>query len=386
MASNYRVVHALGAGLLAGLFAACSHSQPKAAASWNPSAAATYLDQREAWWMGWKVAARDHETFCVSCHTVLPYALSRASLRPGSADQVPTVNEQRLLDNVRKRVRLWKEVSPYYGDQDYGANKAAESRGTEAVLNALILAVNDARRGQLSDDTRAAFDNMWALQQTTGEKKGAWRWLDFGLRPWEAKDSQYFGAALAALAVGTAPQNYRSTPNIQNNLQLLRAYLDSEYSTQSSFDRMVLLYASTKLPNLLIEPERRESIIREVLSKQLEDGGWSLSSLKRTWRGSTVRAYVRSWIRQDGTPVESKSDGYATGLAVFVLEQEGTARENAQVAQGLNWLVRNQNKTDGSWPGYSLNKSRNPASNVGHFMSDAATAYAALALTEAIGN
>jgi len=336
--------------------------------------------------MGWKVAARDHETFCVSCHTVLPYALSRASLRPGSADQVPTVNEQRLLDNVRKRVRLWKEVSPYYGDQDYGANKAAESRGTEAVLNALILAVNDARRGQLSDDTRAAFDNMWALQQTTGEKKGAWRWLDFGLRPWEAKDSQYFGAALAALAVGTAPQNYRSTPNIQNNLQLLRAYLDSEYSTQSSFDRMVLLYASTKLPNLLIEPERRESIIREVLSKQLEDGGWSLSSLKRSWRGSTVRAYVRSWIRQDGTPVESKSDGYATGLAVFVLGQEGTARENAQVAQGLNWLVRNQNKIDGSWPGYSLNKSRNPASNVGHFMSDAATAYAALALTEAIGN
>ena len=385
MASNYKVVHALGACLLGGLLAACSHSQPKADGSWNRSAAATYLDQREAWWMGWKVAARDHETFCVSCHTVLPYALSRASLRAGLADQVPTANEQRLLDNVRKRVRLWKEVSPYYGDQDYGANKAAESRGTEAVLNALILAVNDARLGQLSDDTRAAFDDMWALQQTTGEKKGAWRWLDFGLKPWEARDSQYFGAALAALAVGVAPQNYRSTSNIQNNVQLLRAYLDREYLTQSSFDRMVLLYASTKLPNL-IEPARRESIIREVLSKQLEDGGWSLSSLKRTWRGSTVRSYVLSWIRQDGTPVERKSDGYATGLALFVLQQEVTARENAQVAQGLTWLVRNQSKTDGSWPAYSLNKSRNPSSNVGHFMSDAATAYAALALTEAVGN
>ena len=27
---------------------------------WNPKAAAGYLDQRAAWWMGWPSAARDH--------------------------------------------------------------------------------------------------------------------------------------------------------------------------------------------------------------------------------------------------------------------------------------------------------------------------------------
>src|SRR5262245_47437745 len=45
------------------------------AAPWNPKAAAAYLDQRERWWMGWQDAAREHGTFCISCHTSVPYAL-----------------------------------------------------------------------------------------------------------------------------------------------------------------------------------------------------------------------------------------------------------------------------------------------------------------------
>ncbi len=375
-------VCAFGMCLALALVAACSHSEATAVGTWSPGAAAAYLDQREDWWTGWQGASRDHGTYCVSCHTVLPYALSRSALREALADETPSVNERRILENVKTRVRLWKEIGPYYNDQEDGEHKTEESRGTEAVIDALILATYDAQEGQLSDDTRTAFDQMWALQQTTGSGKGAWPWLDFGLRPWEAKDSPYYGAALAALAVGTAPQNYRLAPGIQDNLRLLRAYLDDEYATQSLANRTVLLWASAKMPSWL-DPRRRESLINEILNEQRADGGWSLSSLNRTWRGSSLRSYARSWIRADRTLVETKSDGYATGLVTYTLQQVGIAPESVQMKRGLDWLVRNQIEQEGSWPAYSLNKRRSPSSDAGRFMSDAATAYAVLALAHA---
>ena len=382
MKAILRVILSLASGLVAGLLPGCSHSQAEVATSWDPKAAAAYLDQREDRWMGWQDAARDHGTFCISCHTALPYALSRPALRRVLADKNPTVEERELLDDVTKRVRTWKQIGPYYSDQEHGTYKTDESRGTEAVLNALILASNDCQNGVLSEDTRAAFDNMWALQRKTGSGKGAWSWLQFGLKPWEARDSQYFGAALAAVAVGMAPEKYHSNPEIQDRLELLRAYLNREYARQSLFNRMVLLWASTKLPGL-IAPDRRESLIKEILGEQQADGGWSLSPLVRTWKGSTLVSYIRSWIREDATLVEGKSDGYATGLAAFVLQEAGMPLENTQLERGLSWLLRNQNHAEGLWPGYSLNKRRKPSSNIGHFMSDAATAYAVLALAEA---
>jgi hypothetical protein len=289
--------------------------------------------------------------------------------------------ELELLENVRKRVRLWSDVAPSYTDTSV---KVEESRGTEAVLNALILASDDSGKEQMSSETRAAFDNMWALQHTTGGAKGSWSWLQFDLQPWEANDSPYYGATLAIAAVGMAPANYRSAPTIQDHIQQLREYLDREYPNQSTINRVDLLWASTKFPGMLTR-ERRESIIKEVLDKQQKDGGWRLSSLIWTWRGWSLTSLANVWImtsvKQDGTPQQVGSDGYATGFITFVLQEAGMPRNDVRVQHGLAWLIRNQNGR-GLWPSDSLNKRRTQSSDTQLFMSDAATAYAVLALTE----
>jgi squalene-hopene/tetraprenyl-beta-curcumene cyclase len=278
-------------------------------------------------------------------------------------------------------VRLWKEVAPVYNDKEDGLNKGVESRATEAVLLALILASNDAQTGKLSADTRMAFDNLWALQQTTGENKGAWLWQLFDLNPWEGNISPYYGATLAAIAAGTAPENYRSAPEIQNNIKMLRDYLEREYAAQPTINRLTLLWASAKLPGLL-SPARQKSTIDEVLSKQQADGGWSFFPLAKTWRDWGPSSLLGKWKRQDGTPQELGSDGLATGLILFVLPQAGVPRDNVQLKQGRTWLIRNQSKPEGLWLASSVNKKRDPSSNVGRFMSDSATAFAVLALAE----
>ena len=376
-----RQIQILALILATGAVSACSRAkatQANSAESWDAKAAAAYLDQRETTWMQWPGAARDHGTFCVSCHTSVPYIIARPVLRGALGEATPSVDERKVLDDVAKRVRLWRVTEPYYSDKGYQGSKPDESRGTEAVLNALILANYDSQNGHLSDVTRAALGNMWALQQTEGRLKGAWSWLQFGMEPFEASDSQYYGAALAAIAVGSAPENYRSSPDIQENLHMLRDYLNREYESQSTINHAVLLWASTKLPGL-VAADRRQSIIKDISDGQQSDGGWELSAL--AWpKERRLHSLVREWLRSDGTTQNRKSDGYATGLMTYVLRQSGIGSEDPRLKRGRAWLAGNQNRVDGSWTSLSLNQRRNPSSNAGHFMSDAATAYAVLAL------
>jgi hypothetical protein len=49
----------------------------------------------------------------------------------------------------------------------------------------------------------------------------------------------------------------------------------------------------------------------------------------------------------------------------------------------MGWLVTKQKK--GAWPAHYLNQHRDPQTNIGKFMRDAATAFAILALTEPPG-
>lgn len=346
--------------------------------SWNPKAAEAYLNQRENWWSRWPGAARDHGTFCISCHTALPYALAQPVLRSVLGEKTMPDNYRALLESVRKRVRLWRETTPFY-TESAGKGKTLQSRGTEAVLNAVILANDDAQTGKLSNDTRTAFDHLWEQQNKAGDQGGAWPWLDFGNEPFEAADSKFYGASLAALAVGLAPVDYQMNPAITTNLRQLREYLHRESSTQPLIHQVLLLWASTKWHGLLA-PDQQKAIIDNIVSRQQSDGGWALSSLGWTWSGTSLRTDVNLWFRSNDSPLARKSDGYATGLIVFALEQAGYPHDDAHLRRGRSWLSRNQNPNTGGWPGYSMVNRRDPSSGTGLFMTDAATAFSAMAL------
>ena len=263
--------------------------------NWDRQAAERYLDSREVWWQSWDRAQKDHGTYCISCHTQASYALARPALRQDLSEPAPAGAERAMLDSIEKRVRMWKDV--------YGKGKEVESRNAEAVLNALILSSYDTQQGHLSETTRMAFENAWALQSQTGPVAGAWVWQDFHYTPWESPESEYHGAALMAVAVGYAPDNYRGNKKIIDNMTALSV----NYDDQPLLNKVIALWASARIRGLLTR-EQRSELLADLGTRQQEDGGWSLTDLG-------------DWERVDGTPLETRSDGYATGVTMLALEE-----------------------------------------------------------------
>jgi squalene-hopene/tetraprenyl-beta-curcumene cyclase len=122
-----------------------------------------------------------------------------------------------------------------------------------------------------------------------------------------------------------------------------------------------LLWASLKLDGLM-GPAERDRTVSELLALQRADGGWSRPSLG-------------DWPRRDGTPNDKggPSDGYATGLVVYVLRQADMPATSAPVRRGAEWL-RTHQRASGRWFTRSLNGDEFRA------ISHAGTAYAVMAL------
>ena len=339
--------------------------------------AISYLDARQDAWSHFASAERGQgtdKTTCVSCHTGISYAWVRPALGRFVAEPGPAAPQERMIASVGLRVEHWAELdAPRFRLMyDHEDQKKVESRGTEAVINALILARDDAHRGKTapSTATRSALQHLWATQTTAGNHAGSWDWLNFGLEPWEAGGSRAFGATLAAIAVGSAPAylDGRLDEEARNGVDMLREYLRRQFPRENLYNRLWILEASATFEGLLSADQRRE-VVEQLLAVQREDGGWALAGLG-------------DFKRVDGTVQTQESDGYATGLALQVLARAGSSPVRPELARGLGWL-RSHQREDGSWPGRSMNKERNPATFVGKLMSDAATAFAAQALVDA---
>jgi hypothetical protein len=262
--------------------------------------------------------------------------------------------------------------------------------GTEEVLNALILARHDADEGKVraSEVTRKAFRQLWETQRSDG----AWDWMDFGQEPDESAAARFYGAALAAVAVGTVPTLWDGSEGYPTSGQgSLRGYLREHYSQQNLYNRLWMLLASARWAGLLNQSEC-EALIAELDVKQNPDGGWSLYGLG-PWRWSKANPPFGPSGKLDLSLLE-QSDGYATGLITYTLLQARMPATNATLVKATGWLKSNQREIEldryrwKCWRAPSLNHVQEPGSSHGGtwermMMSDLATAFGALALLSA---
>ena len=237
---------------------------------------------------------------------------------------------------------------------------ASQALGVEAIFAALFLA-----RDQTGDQ---AFDRLWAFQLREGKSKGAWPWFQLALDPWEMPESPFYGASLAALAVGMTPAEYRQRKEIQERVAELTEYLRNAQESQPLHNRIMLLWAASTMPEVL-PPADRKSLIAELLAKQQADGGWTIASLG-------------PWAQHPQAPDSPGSSSYATAYAAFVLQRGGVASSHPRVARALEWLRQHQDSRFGYWEAASMNKRFEPGSMQDQFMRDAATGFAVLALLE----
>jgi squalene-hopene/tetraprenyl-beta-curcumene cyclase len=361
--------------------------------SWDPAAAAAYLDMRMDLWFtyGRKLKTGDGQATCVACHAGLAYAIARPVLRDVLQVNVPSPQEARLIGETTRRVETYGTHELLY---EFNERKQIESRGTEAVLNAVILTSADAARNlrEPSEPTKKALARLWETQRADG----AWDWLDFRLEPWETVDSVYHGATYAAFAVGTA-KGRRDDAAATSGIARLRAYLSANYESQHLYNRTWALLASTRLGNVITDAQR-EALIAELIGAQRSDGGWSLYAMG-PWRWSKNAPPFNAPGELDESLL-SQSDGYATGLVVYTLKQAGVSSDHPAIRKGIQWLEKNQRAfpvpdvPGRGWPAYSLNYDREHGSphydadlrgDKGEpwrrlFMADTATAFAILAL------
>ncbi len=272
---------------------------------------------------------------CFSCHTNYAFLY----VRPMVDAKVQAHGEIRtaLESLVTKR---WPAKKPRWD--------------AEVVATAAALAYNDSlTTKKLHPVTKTALDRIWTVQQ----KDGGIKWLKCAWPPMENDD--HYGVTLALLAVGVAPEGYAKTPQAQKGVAGLLRWLKAN-PPENSHHQAMLLWASIHLDGVQTKAQQ-QAAIKELLAKQLPDGGWSASSLGNWKRGDKTEQALNT------------SDGYGTGFTVFLLRQAGVPASDPAIAKGVSWLKSNQRES-GRWFTRSLFKDNK------HYLTHVGTAFAVMAL------
>lgn len=259
---------------------------------------------------------------CLACHTNVSYLPARALLS--------TVGP--ALDEVRTFA--------------LGYVRTKWTHDAYVVPIAFALAFSDAFHKKTStEEVKEVLDQMWVVQ----EADGGFAWFELNKPP--AESDEHYGVTLAAIATGVTP-GYKTQPQAIAGLVKIRSYLESNPPTNLHHKTMLLWADSYGLD--LLSPTLKTQYIEELRAVQRQDGGFSLKDL---WKG---------------TAESHSSDGYATGLVLYVLSLNQIEKDDG-IERALDWLTKNQRES-GRWFTPSVNSGPNYLSNIG-------TAYALMGLS-----
>jgi squalene-hopene/tetraprenyl-beta-curcumene cyclase len=302
-----------------------------------------HLDTAVVLWAG-----RQH---CVSCHTHGLYMMTRPAL---------SVEWGRPDESVRDFVVA----------EAAALQEAADWSGSVPVQLAYIargLAIWDAHlRQTTSPETAAALKAAFETQAEDGSIRAKDRWPSLNA-------TTYHATVMLAMATAEAPAwiDMLDDAELRARVTRLHTFL-RDSSPKNDHDRLLLLWASTRLPDLLTS-ERRAELVDGVWQRQLPDGGWSIWNFAKPEELRGGRRALSIQAEPDYT--HPRSDGYQTGLAVVVLRDAGVSADDERIQKAVHWLLTHQRES-GRWWTRSLN-----VSSRFHFVSYSGTAYAALALS-----
>ncbi len=286
-----------------------------------------YLDRTSMAW------TQKHK--CFTCHTNYLHLIAMSDFR--QKPKYFNAVHQSLNQMVTQR---WKEKGPRWD--------------AEVVMAAVTLALVDRGNGtRLSPAAKIAVDRVWEVQRDDG----GFDWLKCDWPPMESDDE--FGAAMAAVGLSAVPKNYLESQAAKAGVAKLKKYIRTN-AIQKLHNRALLVWAN-RLGGDWISGLQVQKTVNELVSLQKQDGGWNTPSMGK-------------WDRVDGQdPDHQTSDGYATGLAVFVLLRSGLGKDHESVREGIQWLKNNQRES-GRWYTRSVSKGSK------HYLTHAGTALAIMAL------
>lgn len=303
---------------------------------------------------------------CAACHTLPPYLMARPLLAGISPEPMEV---RQFFETI---VEQGREGEP---------NLPKDSVTAVVIQTAAALAFHDrATSSKLHPRTRQQLDRMWTLQRADG----GWEWPFRDTPP--LKSDEHYGVVLATLAVSAAPENYSDSEPARQGLAGIRKYL-AAHPPRSLHQRAMLLWGSTQIADLIAATAKAQTT-QDLVAAQRPDGGWSLATLtenpadpeRQTDEGRNARVaegHGREFLVYVGRDKAYKSslvsDGYATGLILYVLKQAGVPAGDACIRRGVTWLKEHQ-RASGRW------FTPSQGWHTQHYISNAGTAYAILAL------